>query len=125
MISSERPYLACSPDGLIYDATIIEVKCPYASRDRSVTSTTVPYVEHGQNGKFILKENHDYMHQVQGNMHITITTLCHLVTYTLVDLVIIDVTYDYIYVNRMLTRLESFFREHYLNDYLKIFFYLH
>ncbi|CAH4030452.1 unnamed protein product [Pieris brassicae] len=31
-ISSECPYLGASPDGILGDETIIEVKCPYSSR---------------------------------------------------------------------------------------------
>lgn len=124
VVCSERPYLACSPDGIVDSTTIIEIKCPYASRDKPITPVTVPYLGLAQNGKLFLNRNHDYMYQVQGNMHITQRTLCHLVIFTLVDLVIVDVPYDDTFVNDMLTRLESFFHNHYRKEYLNKHFYL-
>ena len=83
-----KPYLACSPDDIVDDCTSIEIKCPYVARDKPVTPLTVPYLELAPNGKLCLKHDHDYMYQVQGNMHITRKT--HLVIFTLVDLVIVE-----------------------------------
>jgi hypothetical protein len=34
-ICHQKPYLACTPDGVISDTTIIEIKCPYSGRDSS------------------------------------------------------------------------------------------
>ena len=124
VICLKKPYLACSPDGIVDDCTLIEVKCPYVARDKPVTPVTVPYLELGPNGKLHLKHDHDYMYQVQGNMHITRKTLCHLVIFTLVDLVIVDVPYNSTFVYGMLNRLDSFFRDHYRKEYLNKHFYL-
>ena len=95
VICLTKPYLACSPDGIVDACTSIEIKCSYVARDKSVTPLTVPYLELAPNGKLCLKHDHDYMYQVQGNMHITRKTLCHLVIchlviFTLVDLVIVE-----------------------------------
>ena len=124
VVCTERPYLACSPDGIIDDATIVEVKCPYSSRDKPITPVTVPYLKFDANGKVVLSDTHDYMYQVQGNMFITGTTMCHLVVFTLVDLVVVDVPYDASFVTEMLAKLDSFFSEHYRKVYLgKNFYY--
>ncbi|XP_048484611.1 uncharacterized protein LOC105385367 [Plutella xylostella] len=38
-ISKERPFLAASPDGLLGDETIIEIKCPYTCRNLVLNNT--------------------------------------------------------------------------------------
>ena len=45
LISDRYPYLGASPDGLIGDDLVVEVKCPYASRTKLITHTTVPYLK--------------------------------------------------------------------------------
>ena len=124
VICLQKPYLACSPDGIVDDCMLIEIKCPYVARDKPVTPLTVPYLELGPNGKLRLKHDHDYMYQVQGNMNITRKTLRHLVIFTLVDLVIVDVPYNSTSVYGMLNRLDSFFRDHYRKEYLDKHVYL-
>ena len=113
VVCTERPYLACSPDGIIDEATIVEVKCPYSSRDKRITPVTVPYLKSDDNGKVVLHDTHDYMYQVQGSMFITGTSMCHLVIFTLVDLVVVDVPYNGEFVNgefvtEMLAKLDYF-----------------
>lgn len=54
-ISQERPYFAASPDGVLGEETIIEVKCPYARRKHKINITTVPYLEQ-RNGILSLKK---------------------------------------------------------------------
>ncbi|KAL4709158.1 hypothetical protein ACJJTC_008086 [Scirpophaga incertulas] len=44
-VSQERPYLAASPDALLGSDTIIEIKCPYASRFKMIDPVTVPYLD--------------------------------------------------------------------------------
>jgi len=36
-ISKERPYLGASPDRLLAETSVIEVKCPYSSRNMEVS----------------------------------------------------------------------------------------
>ena len=91
----------------------MEVNCPYSSRDKSITPVTVPYLKFDENSKVVLSDTHDYMYQVQGNMFITGTTMCHLVVFTLVDLVLVDVPYNWEFVTEMLAKLDSFFSKHY------------
>ena len=77
VICLQKSYLACSPDGIVDDCTLIEIKCPYVARDKPVTPLTVPYLELAPNGKLHLKHDHDYiMYQMQGITHITL--LCDM-----------------------------------------------
>ncbi|KAI0208091.1 hypothetical protein LSAT2_007237, partial [Lamellibrachia satsuma] len=32
VVSADKPYLGSSPDGLVGDDTVLEVKCPYSAR---------------------------------------------------------------------------------------------
>ncbi|XP_045449980.1 uncharacterized protein LOC123658665 [Melitaea cinxia] len=67
-ISSEYPFLAASPDGLLGEDTIIEVKCPYTARNCKITNVSVPYLERC-NGQFLLKKKHPYYAQIQGQLY--------------------------------------------------------
>lgn len=41
-IIKDYPYLAASPDGLIGDSILLEVKCPYTARHTAINPYTVP-----------------------------------------------------------------------------------
>ncbi|XP_072751049.1 uncharacterized protein [Anoplolepis gracilipes] len=56
-IDEEIPYLAATPDSIIGDDTIVEIKCPYAAR-------------------------HTYYFQVQGQLHITQRKYCIFAVWT-------------------------------------------
>lgn len=44
-ISETHPFLGASPDGLLGDETLIEVKCPYTARNMEINPVSVPYLE--------------------------------------------------------------------------------
>ena len=118
VVSMDQPYLACSPDGLIGEDSILEVKCPSASKNKIIDSVTVPYLKTGENGQLYLQGNHDYMFQIQGCMHITGRSNCKFVVFTLTDLVILDIPYDAVFVRSMLSKLADFFDNHFKPEYL-------
>ncbi|PZC74312.1 hypothetical protein B5X24_HaOG208004 [Helicoverpa armigera] len=76
-ISKERPHLAASPDALLGSETTIEIKCPYASRSRNITSTSVPYL-YEINGILNLNKNSPYYYQIQGQSYCTNRKYCNL-----------------------------------------------
>lgn len=43
-VSKEFPFLGASPDGIINEETIVEVKCPYVIRNEKITTSNVPYL---------------------------------------------------------------------------------
>lgn len=61
------PYLAASPDGLIGDNSIIEIKCPFSIRDftpeNAYKENKIKYLEQ-KDDKLSLKKSHDYFYQV-------------------------------------------------------------
>lgn len=65
-VSSTIPVLAATPDRVVDGDTILEVKCPYVSRDKEINSTTVPYIQKDKDCKMSLDSRHPYYFQVQG-----------------------------------------------------------
>ncbi|KAG5877307.1 hypothetical protein JTB14_021102 [Gonioctena quinquepunctata] len=69
-------HLGASPDGVLYDKStstfgILNKKCPCSSKVRSLKEYTplkTFCMEADENGILRLKHNHDYYHQVQGQM---------------------------------------------------------
>ena len=62
-VSVLNPFLAATPDGVLYENTILEVKCPYSAysaRDRDVTPASVPYLKHSDDGALYLDLQHSY-----------------------------------------------------------------
>ena len=118
VIDPGNPYLAGSPDGIVNDIKIIEVKCPFASREHAITPVTVPYLQLDGKGSLMLKPNHDYMYQIQGNMYLTGATECDLVVYTFKDLKIVNIVRDNIFISAMLSNLHRFYETHFLPEYL-------
>lgn len=118
-VDKDRPYLGCSPDGFAGDQLLIEVKCPYVAKDRHISPMTVPYL-YQANGTLKLKLNHDYMYQVQGQMHITGRKKCHLVIFTVIDLQVVVIDFDKAFVEEMLMKLDTYFHETFKQEFLRL-----
>lgn len=116
-VSVEYPYLGASPDGLVGDQEIIEVKCPYTGRYELITpSENFPFLQQStDDNTLMLKTSHPYYDQVQGELFMSQRNLCHFVVYTLVDIQIVKVNYDEDYfLNSLLPKLDLFFHKHLL-----------
>uniref|UniRef100_A0A1Y1LUC9 YqaJ viral recombinase domain-containing protein n=1 Tax=Photinus pyralis TaxID=7054 RepID=A0A1Y1LUC9_PHOPY len=86
VIDDELPYLACSPDGLVGNNCIIEIKCSPKSgplsplegaKQKKIDFCVI------ENGKLTLKRSHNYYYQIQGALHICKKQLCYFIIYTL------------------------------------------
>lgn len=84
-IDEEFPWLGASPDGLLDDDGIVEVKCPAVAAkltpeeavlQKKVTFCTI------SDGQMRLKETHPYMYQVQGQLRITKREYCLFALWT-------------------------------------------
>ncbi|GBO41368.1 hypothetical protein AVEN_132411-1 [Araneus ventricosus] len=73
-------YLAASPDGLIDDDGIVEVKCPASCKDltpdEAIRMKKFPFWKLDKDGNTIVNKNHKYYFQVQGQLHITQKNYC-------------------------------------------------
>lgn len=69
-IDSEIPYLGASPDGLVEPDGIVEIKCPYRSKDIAVDAAIALRPNRrsifGGKEKGHMNKNHVYFYQVQG-----------------------------------------------------------
>lgn len=92
-VSKSHPFLAASPDAIIDDNSIAEVKCPYTSKNEKITEESVSCLR-SANESLELDKSQDYYYQIQGQLFCTERTNCILVVYTFKDLKIIDVPRD-------------------------------
>ena len=108
IVSADKPYLGSSPDGLVGDDTVVEVKCPYSARNMLVTPQTVPYLkQHGTELK--LDSKHDYYAQVQAHMWVTERNMSHFVVHTFKDTKVCLIPVDNSFIQIMLQCLDDFF----------------
>lgn len=76
ILHKSLPFLAASPDGLINEDGILEVKCPFKMKPDYLDSK----------GKLMM--THNYSYQVQGLLEITNRPWCDFTIYNLGDLLI-------------------------------------
>ena len=111
-IDPRWPYLGASPDGVIDNYTIIEVKCPYASRSRPINEITVPYLQRDDQGALKLKTSHSYYYQVQGQLLLSGRLRCLFIVYTGYteeELIVVDIAADAEFQMNMIDKLRNFF----------------
>ena len=118
------PFLAASPDRVINDAAIMEVKCPFTAKDKMISPTTVPYLKPVQGSDtLVLDTNHVYYYQVQGQLLCSGRGMCYFVVYTLVDMKIIVVQYDRAFVDIMVQQLQTFYEDFFKAAVIETHFY--
>lgn len=122
VICKEYPFLASSPDGLVNEEKVIEIKCPYAARNSPINSSTIIYLQDTPNG-LQLDNNHNYYYQIQGEMMCTGRKVCDLVIFTFEDLQVIKVDRDDQFIATMINQLKTFYKEHFKKSLLEKHFY--
>lgn len=78
-------FLGASPDGLLDDTTLIEVKCPFKYRNdmlRDCLLNKNDYILNFDGEHFNANRNHDYFHQIQGQLNICNMKKCILILWT-------------------------------------------
>ncbi|XP_022161755.1 uncharacterized protein LOC111027668 [Myzus persicae] len=78
-------FLAARPDGLIEDDGIIEIKCPYTTKDlRPEDAIQCGKLKFATvvDGKLNLKTNDNYYYQIQGQLHITQRSYCYFILWS-------------------------------------------
>ena len=121
-MSTDHPQLGASPDRVINDEEIVEVKCPYTAREHPVNPNTTPFLEKvGQSLQ--LKCNHDYYYQIQGQLFCSKRKLCNLVIYTFKEVVCVKVHRDEPFIQSMVEKLMQFYENFFKKAILDEFFY--
>ena len=92
-------WLGASPDGLVDEDGLIEVKCPYGMRDKNPTEfISIDY----QTG---------YFSQVQMQLHVTNRQWCHFYQWSAHGYMIEKVWYNPLYIDNILPKLEVFYEK--------------
>ncbi|KAL4088881.1 hypothetical protein QTP88_023965 [Uroleucon formosanum] len=115
IIDEHFPYLTASPDGLINDDFIVEIKCPFLIKDtktflEAINSKKLSFCRLSENGKIELKVDHSYYYQRQGQMQISKRNFCYFVVYSVNWMEIQTISFD-----------DSFWREK-MFEKLKVFY---
>ena len=109
-VSTEHPFLAASPDGLINcqccGVGVVEVKCPWACRSNTISEFASQKDSCLQlSGEvFSLKQSHQYYSQVQLQMFCTGRSYCDFVVYTTAakdNLCIVRIPYNELFVQQI------------------------
>ncbi|CAG9763511.1 unnamed protein product [Ceutorhynchus assimilis] len=84
-IDKKNYYLGASPDGLIGDTQLMEVKCPYSicnmNPAEAIKEKKLAFAEFVDN-EFHLKRNHNYYYQIQGQLAIADKQMCYFVVWS-------------------------------------------
>ncbi|XP_016851173.2 uncharacterized protein LOC103279721 [Anolis carolinensis] len=118
-IDKEKPWLGASPDGILKEAKtgkeigIVEVKCPYKHRDKTVTEACKDkaFCLEKKGDSYSLKKTHPYYTQVQCQMGVTGHDKADLVVYTNKETAIAPVDFDPDFWENTVPKLEKFYTE--------------
>jgi len=111
----EYGFCGASPDGIVDDMKIIEVKCPFTVQDKNVLDHVGDdfFLNIDTDGSLSLNlsnhQGHSYCHQIQGNLWLTGRSVCDLVVWTTQSLLILSVQKDEQYSDKYLNLLQKFY----------------
>lgn len=118
-VDKKNSWLAASPDGIVKDAGtgkplgVVEVKCPYKHRNRTVTEackdTTFCLDKEGDS--YELKKSHPYYGQVQCQMGVTGLKKADLVVHTNKETAVVPVDFDPAFWKSTVPKLEKFYAD--------------
>lgn len=121
-VCKDYPFLSSSPDGLVDDDKVVEVKCPYAARNSIISSSSVKYLHETVSG-FELLTDHDYYYQVQGQMMCTDREVCDLIVFTFEDVKVLKFPRNDDFITEMTKQLELFYNSYFKKALLDKYFY--
>lgn len=119
-IDIENGFLAVSPDGLVGEDSLVEVKCLFSASHLQSTDLKEIVKEKKGNcleivdGSVRLKRNHNYYYQIQGQLNVTGRQFCYFVVYINdnVELFVEKIEKDNdLWESYMLPKLVRFYRE--------------
>ncbi|KAE8742512.1 hypothetical protein FOCC_FOCC011922 [Frankliniella occidentalis] len=123
-IMESHPYIGATPDFLIDDDGIGEVKCPYTTRNHPVGPQYQPYLRYAKDKITVkLKKNHAYYYQVQGQLMVTGRMYCDFIVYTYKDIKTIRILRKENFMALMLLDLTVYFQKYYKKAVLNKYFH--
>ncbi|XP_005051263.1 PREDICTED: uncharacterized protein LOC101821607 [Ficedula albicollis] len=118
-IHPEKQWLAASPDGIIKDPAtgkdlgLLEVKCPYKHRNRTVREACKDkdFCLEVNGDSYALKKNHPYFTQVQCQLGTTGFQRADFVVHTKKETAVVPVEFDGEFWGKTVPKLEKFYTE--------------
>lgn len=110
ILHQDYPFLGASPDRLIDDDGVLEIKCPFNVKDLHPDNVTLDYLDRDGN----LKRTHNYYYQIQGLLEITDRQWCDFVIYTFKGISIKRIERDTRFWKMMEAKLKDFYLFHLL-----------
>lgn len=115
-ISSECPFLAASPDGVISceccGKGVLEIKCPYTAQCvADVCSGKQGILTKGSGGRLQINRGHQYFYQVQVQMFATGLNYCDFVVWTVQDCHIERIQFDSAFCDEVASKCQKFFEQ--------------
>ena len=119
-VNPSFPHLGATPDGRVLDRSvatplgILEIKCPCKFRDflPEDASSHRDFCLQMVNNKLMLKENHPYYYQVQGQMAIAQVEWCDFAVYTTKGIHVQRISYNNDVWQDMFCKLNDFYFKH-------------
>ncbi|XP_052790029.1 uncharacterized protein LOC128224265 [Mya arenaria] len=121
-VSKNLPFLGASPDGIVDENLLIEVKCPFSAKHKKISPVTVPYLKE-TNGNMTLSTKHPYYFQIQGQLFCAERQFCDLVIYTLSDILFTRIHRNENFIAHMICKLDQFNTSHFRAAILEKYFY--
>lgn len=113
IVHKDYPWIAASPDGMLLGSnSLLEVKCPYTARDKSIDNVTVPYLKKSDAG-LTLDKKHSYYYQVQGQLACSEADSCYFCVFTHKDFKVKEIARDDKFICDMIQNLEGFYNDHF------------
>lgn len=121
LVSEQYPFLGCSVDGLVtcrcrppHPDKLIEIKCPYASRDKSPKDAAIEkkVIFNEDSHKWEVSSECPYYTQIQGQLGLYGLSECDLVIYTRHGIHISTVVFDSVFFTAMLKKLLLFHQKY-------------
>ncbi|XP_052788767.1 uncharacterized protein LOC128223530 [Mya arenaria] len=114
VVSLTEPYIAASPDGIIDERTIVEIKCPTRPLEDLISSGKYDVLLEDGQPKLSPKGKNGYYCQVQVAMFCTESTMCKFVVWTAEKQCVVDVQYSKDFIKGILPRIRDFYFKHLL-----------
>ena len=116
-------FCGASPDGLVGDSKLLEVKCPYSAREENVMNLIGSefFLHVNDEGLLALNmknQGHAFYHQVQANLLLTDRTMCDFVVWSPQSTIIFSVERDQQYESKYLDALQQFYEQHFILPYV-------
>ena len=115
ILSSETPYLGATPDGIVEcpmcATALLEIKCLSSKRSfhPKVALVMLNICEKLNNGYIVMKKDHRYYYQVQGQMAVTGILKCYFIAYIYKGIFTLEVEFNSSFWSSVQEKLNSFY----------------